>query len=357
VPFQIPTSKSYIGVEQLCAGELDFLKATVLSYSTEPVFMCSDMDMNDMASDVEFAKKWMFGVALCLKKGLHLNVIHTVDRPFDEMMLGLEGWMPIYMTGQISPYYLKNARSTVYGHLNYVSGAAALTGECISGHHDRARYYLTKKSEDIAYYREKSEFILKKALPLMDIYRAERRQEFTDFLDADSAEPGKRHEILSVPPVYTLPPELLGRILRHCDLSDDEQTEIEKYVADARERIERVLQSSELLIELPRVTPEEFDEYPCYLALDGMFCGKDIAYNYDEYSEHLEATREFARTHAGCSVRLNLRRSLRRVQIVVHEGEFALVSKGKAPAIHFVVRHEKLRDAIRNIVLPVADGV
>lgn len=32
----------------------------------------------------------MFGVAMSLKKGLNLNIIHNIDRPFNEMMLGLE---------------------------------------------------------------------------------------------------------------------------------------------------------------------------------------------------------------------------------------------------------------------------
>lgn len=64
--------------------------ATVLSKSAESVFMCSDMPMEDMAEDVEFGKEWMFAIAMMLKKGLHLNIIHNLDRPFNEMMLGLE---------------------------------------------------------------------------------------------------------------------------------------------------------------------------------------------------------------------------------------------------------------------------
>ena len=169
ISLSFSTSKNYYGVNQMRKGELDFFKATVLSNADEPVFMCSDMDLSDMASDLEFGKKWMFAIAMCLKKGLHLNMIHTIDRPFDEMMLGLESWIPIYMTGQISPYYLKNARSSVYQHLNYVSGSAALTGECIAGHHNKGKYYLTKKPDEVAFYREKSDFILSKAYPLMEI--------------------------------------------------------------------------------------------------------------------------------------------------------------------------------------------
>ena len=79
----------------------------ILSKSTSPVIMYSDMPMKEMAKDPEFPKKWMFGMAMMLKKGLHLYQIHNIDRSFDEMMLGLESWIPMYMTGQISPYYLK----------------------------------------------------------------------------------------------------------------------------------------------------------------------------------------------------------------------------------------------------------
>ena len=90
IPFYRAKSKTYYGIEEMKQGELDFFKATVLSKSKEDIFMCSDMPMEDMAKDVDFGKKWMFAIAMSLKKGLHLNIIHNLDRPFNEMMLGLE---------------------------------------------------------------------------------------------------------------------------------------------------------------------------------------------------------------------------------------------------------------------------
>ena len=77
LPFQLPVSKSYYGIEEMKQGELDFFKTTVLSKSLEDVFMCSDMPMEDMAEDLDFGKKWMFGIAMMLKKGLHINIIHN----------------------------------------------------------------------------------------------------------------------------------------------------------------------------------------------------------------------------------------------------------------------------------------
>ena len=89
IPFYRAKTKRYYGLEGMKEGELNFFKATVLSKSKEDIFMCSDMPMEDMAEDVDFGKKWMFAIAICLKKGHHLNIIHNLDRPFNEMMLGL----------------------------------------------------------------------------------------------------------------------------------------------------------------------------------------------------------------------------------------------------------------------------
>ena len=162
LPFQLPTSKYYYGLHEMMESELDFLKATVLSKSKDDVTLYSDMPMTEMAKDPDFPKKWMYGMALMLKKGLRLNNIHNIDRSFEEMMLGLESWIPMYMTGQISPYYLKKTQSGAFNHFLRVSGAAALSGEAIAGCHDRGRYYLSKTRDDISYYKNRAEDLLEK---------------------------------------------------------------------------------------------------------------------------------------------------------------------------------------------------
>ena len=178
VPFQLPTTKTYYGVKEMCEGELDFFKSTFLSKSMKPIFMHSDMAMTDMAEDMEFNKKWMFGIAMSIKKGLYINIIHCLDRPFDELMLGLEAWIPIYMTGQISPYHLPDNTSKVYHHLNYVSGTVALCGECIDGFHGDGKYELTNNKEAVAYFQRKAEHVLSKAEPLMNIFDTTRAKEY-----------------------------------------------------------------------------------------------------------------------------------------------------------------------------------
>lgn len=355
VPFQLPTSKSYFGLKQMMDSELDFLKSTVLSKSSEPVIMYSDMPMEEMAKDPEFPKKWMFGMAMMLKKGLHLNQIHNIDRSFNDMMLGLESWIPMYMTGLISPYYLKGVQNNVFMHFLKVSGSAALTGEAISGCHANGKYYLTKQKDEVSYYKRLANDLLKKALPLMNIYREDTHNKLKAFLLADTKMEGSRRSILSAPPLYTTTDEYLTSFLQARFISETDKQHIREFASIQRQYLDTILAHSKVEDELPVLTQEEFSKFPPVLSLSGLFYEKDLAYTYEDYTEHLRQTKEFAESHPNYKAKLTSKNAFRNIQIVIHEGEWVMVSKGKSPAIHFVIRHPKLRNAIENMIVPMTE--
>ncbi|MGN1306991.1 MAG: helix-turn-helix domain-containing protein [Faecousia sp.] len=346
VPFQLPTSKTYRGLEEMMASELDFLKATVLSKSQASVIMYSDMPMEEMAKDPDFPKRWMYGMAMLLKKGLHLHVIHNIDRPLPEMMLGLESWIPMYMTGQVSPYYLKNPQNDVFLHFLKVSGTAALTGEAIAGYHGKGMYYLTKSREEVAYYRCRAESLLQKAHPLMQIYRQNDSAALHAFLRADAELPGKRRNCRSAPPLYTIQPQALEALLRRHALSEAELQDILRYAEAQRQMTEKILQTEIIEDEIPLISEEEFARHPIMLTLSGIFYEEDIPYTYAEYRAHLSSTEQYAALHPNYRIRKTAAHAFRNLQISLHEGQWAMVSKSKSPAIHFVIHHPKLREAI-----------
>ena len=355
VPFQIPISRTYWGIKEMMESELDFLKATVLSKSTAPVIMYSDMPMKEMAKDPEFPKKWMFGMAMMLKKGLHLYQIHNLDRSFDEMMLGLESWIPMYMTGLISPYYLKNVQNNTFLHLLKVSGSAALSGEAITGCHENGKYYLTKSKREVAYYQRRANELLKNADSLMDIYRSEREAELNTFLISDIRKSGKRRGIRSTLPLYTISEELLEQILTRHGMDSGQKQRIRKLVKAQKERIVSILESETLEDEVPALTPEEFSKNPPVLDLSGIFCETNLPYSEEEYRMHMSDTKAFARKNPNYILRISTTHAFHNLQILVHEGQWAIISKSKAPAIHFIIHHPKLRNAIENFIPPIVE--
>ena len=291
-PIQLPTARFYTGLSELMEAQLDFLKATVLSRSASPVTMYSDLPMTEMSKDSQFPKKWMFGMAMMLKKGLRLNMIHNVDRPFHEMMLGLESFIPMYMTGQISPYYLSGMQTSAFRHMLWVSGAAALQGDCIAGHIGDGRMYLTNRKSDVAHYPKRAGQLLKRASPLMEIYGPDRKEAFDRFLQADSAEIGPRRSLLSSLPIYTLSDGLAKRILEHSTVSN----------------------------VLPDISEEEFSRYPVGLSLAGMFYPGDIRLTYPEYQEYLNQCDAFAAAHSGYICQRDKDAPFRNIQITILEG-------------------------------------
>lgn len=355
VPFQKALSKNYYGLEELKKAELDFFKATVLSKSTEPVFMCSDMPMEEMAKDVDFGKKWMFAIAMTLKKGLHLKIIHDINRPFDEMMLGLESWIPIYMTGQISPFYLKAANANIYNHKTYVSGTVALSGECITGYLADGKHYLTTNKSELTYYKSKAEHLLKKSNSLMDIYRSESQNEFDAFLIANSKMSGKRRRYLSSLPIHTISKELLIKILKRNNIPDTDIETIYSKIEKKKKIIIDIVKKDILEDDYFEFSKNDFKDNSLSLSFSTIFFDKKIYYTYDEYKEHLKLTHEYAKNTPNYKLTKSPNRTFKNIQVTFHENKYIMVSKDNSPSIHFVIYHPKLRNAIENFIPPIIE--
>ncbi len=348
IPFYKAKSRHYYGLEEMKEGELNFFKATVLSKSKEDIFMCSDMPMEDMAEDTEFGKKWMFAIAMCLKKGHHLNIIHNVDRPFNEMMLGLESWIPIYMTGQISPYYLKDSRNNVYNHFNYVSGTVALTGECIKGYHNKGMYYLTTNKNEIRYYKEKSDLLLKKAKPLMEIYKENNIREYKLFLKKDENIICDRTRYLSALPLFTITDELLIKILKRNKLSKTDIDKIIRYKNEELKYMNNIFKNNKVNDYIYVIKENEFKNDTPSLSLNNLFIDKKINYTYKEYMEHLKQTNEYTTKVNNYEINYVDNKTFKNITITFIKNHYVIISKSSNPTIHFVIEHPKLVEAIEN---------
>ena len=70
-------------------------------------------------------------------------------------------------------------------------------------------YYLTTNKNEIEYYKEKSDLLLKKAKPLMEIYRESNIKEYNLFLKKDENIECDRTRYISSLPLFTISDELL----------------------------------------------------------------------------------------------------------------------------------------------------
>lgn len=348
IPFYKEKTKSYYGLEEMKKGELNFFKSTVLSKSKEDIFMCSDMPMEDMAKDIDFGKKWMFAIAMSLKKGLHLNIIHNLDRPFNEMMLGLESWIPIYMTGQVSPYYFSEIKNTVYNHLNYTSGSTALIGESIKSFHNKGKYYLTTNKKEVDYYKEKTKLLLEKAKPLMEIYKENDKDKYNLFILNDLKIKNNRERILSSLPLFTINDDLLIEILKKNNIKKNDIEKLLNYKKEEEKNTKLLLKTNTITDTIYNINKDNFNNDEVYLTFNNMFFNKKIKYSFDEYSKHLKSTIQFAEKNNNYNLKINDYKTFNNMTIYIVKNSYVVISKDNNPTIKFVVKHPKLRNAIEN---------
>ena len=345
LPFYYVKEKAYYGLEGMKEGEIAFFKAVILSKKNHEVFMHSDMPMEDMAKDTDFGKKWMMIIALTIKKGLKIKIVHNLDRPFNEMMLGLQSWIPLYMTGLVEPYYFKDYHDNIFSHLNYISEKVVLEGECIKGSHKNGKYQLITNDKDIDYYHKKANDLLKKASSLMQIFKDDKKEEYKTFLKQAEKIKGQYIRFLSHLPIWTIDEDKLVEIIHNNHLTKEQYNEIIKYYHEEKAMINTLLKTNTLE---DNIYLQDKTTKKNLLILISNFNPITLEYSSEEYQEHLKKTINFAKKNNNYHLQTFKRQTFNQMNITIIKDKLVIITKTKDPVIHFVIHHNKLVNAIQN---------
>lgn len=332
VPFSFPTTKRYYGAEEMKKGVLDFLKVTAFSKSEEPAILYNGIPLEESGED-DFRKKYQFGLAVLVKKGLQLRMIHDVGHPFSELMQSLSGYIPFYMSGQLTPYWLENGGA--FCRSLQVSGAAAIAGECVADGVSHGMACLTKGREELSFYGMQAEDLLKKSRPLMEILRAEEREQF---FAAAAAGTGAFRCRLSGLPLYTASEALLRRMLESRRIPEEEGRAVLARAARQREQAEAFLKRGTALVEVPQLSEEAFSESS--VGIEGL--SKEAFYRFEEYREHLHETLEFIGLHENCGLKETEAPVFRSLDLWICPGEWAVIAKKGRETVSFLTRYPPL---------------
>ncbi len=356
IPIKRVLSKRYFGVNGLKNVDLDFLRSTALSPERGPIYMYSTVPMKSLSEDITFGKKWLLWLASVIKKGNEIVTIHDLSRPWDELMAGLEGWIPLYMTGQIHSYYLPEAPDPSHRIFTRFSHAAAVWGDCVDDDLGTAAIYMTGRKNEMDLYKKRIDAIFDKASPLMDTYRT--KEEFERFLKEEMTDHPQTvcRRRMSVPPLHTMSPDLLKSLTAEANVpagvldSALEHLKLQEKIFNTYTENGGILNDS-----FPILSREQFDQQPIYAALSGAFIGMNIPYTYEAYLRHVEMTRDLSAQSDNYHVDPEANYPFRNIQITVLNDKWALISKNTAPTIHFVIRHPILVDAINRFSPPVTE--
>ncbi len=348
--------KLYTGIDGFCQAELDFLARAAADPAGTSVVMFSDMPMQDkMQANPEFPARWLGALAALLRGGHTIDNIHNVGRSLPEIMLGMEAWLPLYMTGMVRPYYLPAQTAGPFAHLVRACESAALEGQAVAGAYEHVGCELFCDPGTVAHFKRRAADLLAVAKPLASIYTARQGHELAAFLTHEAAQGGARMSTLSAPPLYTIDESLLEEALAPSGLDEQEKGRVRAARAEQLVRIRTELVQGEARVAIARVDDAAFAQAAPNLALGEAFCNQSVPYGLETYRKHVAQAEEFADAHPNWHLDWMPDLGFRNIQITVRPGCWALVSKNTSPAVHFVLRHKKMVEAFERFEMPVVE--
>lgn len=179
-----PRACFYSGIERMQDAEFEFLNIAAQT-DTSTVYLTSDVPMREGFIDESFLNKLIERVERIVQSGSSVRVVHSLERTLSESLVMMQDWIPIYLTGQVTPHFLRGVGNRLFAHTNYVCDICALSAESMMGHLSEGRSYFTLLPEDVAYYQRKMSFVIEKCEEILEVYLESRPDDFERFEEAE----------------------------------------------------------------------------------------------------------------------------------------------------------------------------
>lgn len=150
---------------------------------------------------------------------------------------------------------------------------------------------------------------------------------------------------------------LLLEILERNNLSKEDITNIIKYKNKEKNYIENILKNNKISDYIYLINKKEFEKNPVCLQLNNMFYTKEISYTYEEYIKHLEQTKNYTKKDNNYQLNYNNNITFSNITITITNNYYVTISKNINPTIHFVIKHPKLIEAIKNFSPLVKENI
>lgn len=183
----------YLGTDGRREASLRFLTEVARFPCVQELLLYSDESMEWM-NEPSFFAEWQKLCIAILKKGCQMTIVHTVDRPANEILMGIQGWLPLYTSGLIHPYYCPERQGTAIYHrtIFIAPKTAAITSQSVHGNTEgMPNLYITDPDAVDAFSAEYRQF-LSACKPLMQIF-ATNTAEILNLLEEIETKPGSSY--------------------------------------------------------------------------------------------------------------------------------------------------------------------
>jgi hypothetical protein len=223
------------GIDGKRDGVIRFLSTVAAQKKPCTMLLYSDESMEWLTEDRTFFIKWRTLLTDVITKGHRIKIIHSINRDLSDMLSAIDGWLPLYMTGAIEPYYYPKHREHIFKRTMFIApNVAALTSTTISEHSKKSDQFFYVDRSIIANLVNEFNAYLNMCRPLMQIFTGRNIHKFSNLLIEFEEQPGDIICFSNTLSTVTIPEKMFCRLLDQTKIS---KTFKEKLIAIQKARI------------------------------------------------------------------------------------------------------------------------
>jgi len=343
-PGSLKDVEIFYGAQGKRTAVLHFLSLIAQCPTPQTILLYSNEDLSWLSEDPAYFARWAALMLQVLKNGNRIKMIHTINRDFDEMLTGIKGWVPLYMTGSVEPYYCPKTRDGIFRRTLFIAPqTAAVTSSSVRDGIQNAANLLFTRPEAIAALQNEYQDFLSLCRPLMRIFNPFNPGNYLETLTEFEAEKG--HTILRTNTLsnITMPVSIALRHTEH--LAKAAAESLLAYQSEKNSRFFDMLEDhcfTEILT-LPEL--ETILQGKAVMGFSDMPGGIPAYYTPQEYKEHLENVIILLKSHNNYHVHLTDEEQLDGSMVYVKEGVGVLVGKTTYPSVVFAVNESNMTSA------------
>ncbi|MCR5403252.1 MAG: hypothetical protein K6E91_05445 [Butyrivibrio sp.] len=319
----------YAGSKGLCDAVIRFLSGAVKTRAKE-LYLFSNQSMSWMTGDPSFLIKWAALMKACISNGTRIIIIHNIDRTYEEMNSAIIAWLPLYMSGRITPYYCTLPTGSLFSQTLFINpGQACIIANLVSGTENSGLYYYCTKEPFLSFMQTQFSTMLSHSRPLVDILPA-GAADISDFAGSE--------DLRIIQPSLSLMsmPESAARSFDSAQLMD---------VWNSYNNLSRVLKNKRVFECAPLCDPEVLEtDKPAVEAVPGI---PDMYYTKDSYRKHISNIISNMNSRPGYIFVDLPEAPFSNIQLIISD-EHVRITRTAPPFISFTFTHSQMCHAFKS---------
>lgn len=331
----------FYGNEGKRQAVLMFLSDLATTDNPPQLLLYSNEEFSWLYEDAAFAKKWALLLMSYIRKGGRIKIAHTISRASGDMLVALQKWIPLYMTGAIEPYYYPKILDRVFRKTMFIAeGHSAITASSVGQHTETGLNCLIRDTDAVAALEKEYWNFFELCRPLMQIFNLTSREKFFDVLGKFNRQTENLISVRTTPSFFTMPDSVAQSMNKRLDSSW-----ILKRQQEGSRTFARMMEQGNTLTEILNLPDaEEIRQGTTPFPMCDLFEKSGLFYTAEEFAAHLDSVIEKLKNNPGYQVILSSAIPANEI-VFVKEDTGVILVKSDFPSIAFAISEQRMVSA------------